>query len=105
MQKVRQMSAALSERDTGFVKLRAKIHGAPDAGDAQRVRDYAAGIENPELQAKYAELAQEIDKVYQAAPLPAVLEKNAQVFRNSLGALKFRTMMYGISSIPTTRPS
>ena len=38
-QKVRQESAALSDKDRGFIELRAKIHGAPDAGDAARVRE------------------------------------------------------------------
>ena len=37
-QKVRQLSASLAEKDKGFVKLRVKIHGSPDAGDAELVR-------------------------------------------------------------------
>ena len=49
---MRQESAALSDRDPGFLQLRAKIHGSPDAGDAARVRDYAAKVNNLELKAK-----------------------------------------------------
>jgi len=68
VQKVRQMSASLSDRDDGFKPLRAKIHGAPGAEDAERVRAYAADL--PEARRKpYLDLAAEIDSVYQAAPL------------------------------------
>ena len=68
VQKVRQMSASLSDRDASFKPLRAKIHGAPGAEDAERVRNHAAGL--PESQrGPYLELATEIDRIYQAAPL------------------------------------
>ena len=65
MQKVRQLAASLSEQDKGFWDLRVKIHGSPDPGDAELVRDYAAKTKNP---AKYLELADEIDSVYSARP-------------------------------------
>jgi len=80
VQRVRQESAALSDKDAGFKDLRAKIHGAPEAGDAQRVRDYAAGVGDAALKDRYEALAQLIDKVYQAAPLTEALEANAKVF-------------------------
>ncbi len=80
VQKVRQLSASLSDQDAGFKSLRGKIHGTPDAGDAQRVRDYAAGVSDPSMKAKYLELADEIDQVYQAAPLPELLEASAKVY-------------------------
>jgi len=68
VQKVRQMSASLSDRDDGFKPLRAKIHGAPAAEDAERVRTYAAEL--PESKrGPYLQLAEEIDRVYQGAPL------------------------------------
>jgi hypothetical protein len=76
VQKVRQMSASLSDRDAGFKPLRAKIHGAPAAGDAARVRDYAAGLPE-ENRPPYLGLADEIDRVYQAAPLQKELRANA----------------------------
>jgi hypothetical protein len=80
IQRVRQLSASLSDQDPGFLTLRTKVHGAPDAGDAQRVRDYADGVADPELRAKYDTLAEEIDHVYRAVPLPQQLDENARVF-------------------------
>ncbi|RLA09622.1 MAG: hypothetical protein DRQ54_02165 [Gammaproteobacteria bacterium] len=77
VQKIRQVSASLSEQDSGFKNLRVKIHGTPDAGDAQRVRDYAEGVTDADLKAKYLALAEDIDAVYQAPPLPQLL--NAEV--------------------------
>ena len=62
--KVRQQSLALSEKDKGFLSLRVKMHNQPDQEDAQRVRNYAAGVQNPELAAEYEDLAVEIDKVF-----------------------------------------
>ncbi|MCK5204415.1 MAG: hypothetical protein KAR15_11110, partial [Desulfobacterales bacterium] len=62
--KVRQHSLALSEKDKKFLPLRAKIHNQPDREDAERVRDYAAGVRDPELTAEYEQLAAEIDKLF-----------------------------------------
>ncbi len=76
-QKVRQESASLSDQDPGFKSLRGKIHGTPDAGDAERVREYARTVTDPALKAKYEQLAEDIDAVYQAAPLPELLEAEA----------------------------
>jgi hypothetical protein len=70
--RVRQSSASLADRDPGFRELRAKIHGAPDAGDAERVRAYAAKLEPGERQ-PYEALAAEIDAVYAAASLSEIL--------------------------------
>jgi hypothetical protein len=77
VQKVRQMAASLAEQDKQFHDLRVKIHGSPDAGDAQRVRKYAKTQSHPE---KYLALAQEIDEVYKAIPLPELLRKDARIF-------------------------
>ena len=76
VQKMRQLSAALSDRDDAFKPLRAKIHGAPSADDADRVREYADKLDEP-ARAPYLELAGEIDRVYQAAPLAVELERHA----------------------------
>ena len=62
--KVRQQSLALSEKDKGFLPLRVKMHNQPDQEDAQRVRDYAADVRDPDLAAEYEGLAAEIDKVF-----------------------------------------
>jgi len=80
VQKVRQMAASLSDQDKGFKNLRGKIHGSPDAGDAKRVRDYVDKNEGLENKAKYLELADEIDSVYQAADLPELLQEYAKHF-------------------------
>jgi len=80
VQKVRQLAASLAESDRGFKSLRVKIHGSPDAGDAAAVREYASQLRNRKHQDRYQELADEIDQVYRAAPLPELLEKNAKVF-------------------------
>jgi hypothetical protein len=77
VQKVRQVSAGLSDRDPAFQKLRAKIHGSPDAEDAQRVRDYAASVTDSARRAEYEALAAEIDAVYRAAPVAETLREAA----------------------------
>jgi hypothetical protein len=67
---VRQLSAALSDDDPGFMPIRVKIHGAPDASDAAKVREYMSGVTDAGLRSRYATLAEQIDLIYQAAPLP-----------------------------------
>jgi len=78
-QEVRQESAALSDNDPGFMKLRAKIHGQPDADDAARVRDYAAGISDTELRTRYEALAELIDRVYRGRPLTDFIDTDIRV--------------------------
>ena len=77
IQKVRQVSASLSDQDPGFKPLRAKIHGTPGAEDAASVRQYAAGLATDSQRRPYLELAEEIDGIYQAEPLPATLDEMA----------------------------
>jgi len=79
-QKVRNLAAALADRDPAFEPLRIKIHGSPDAGDAKTVRAYAAKTSDPELQSAASALAAEIDRVFTAPPLPVTLEANAKGF-------------------------
>jgi hypothetical protein len=79
-QKVRQLAASLSDQDAGFLPLRAKIHGTPEAADAQRVRDYARGITPAERRERYEALAAEIDRVYQPRPLGATLADAERAF-------------------------
>jgi hypothetical protein len=69
VQKVRQLSASLADRDPPFQRLRAKIHNSPDAGDAEQVREYAKGVADPGRKAEFEQLAAEIDGVYRSAPL------------------------------------
>lgn len=72
--RIRQVSASLSDSDPGFRKLRAKIHGAPDGSDADRVRQYATNSAPADKAAAYEQLADEIDAVYQGASLADRLE-------------------------------
>lgn len=82
IQKIRQLSTALAEQDEKFNELRTKIHAAPDAADAGRVRDYAQQIDDPQLQKEYLQLAGAIDRVFRS--LPQLLAQNAKLFRRSL---------------------
>jgi hypothetical protein len=77
VQKVRQLAMNIAERDAGFQRLRAKIHNAPDAGDAEQVRLYSKGVTDPRLKDELAQLAAEIDAVYRAAPIADVLRAHA----------------------------
>ena len=76
VQEIRQASAALSDRDAGFRPLRAKIHGAPGPEDSEAVRRYAKALEEAR-RAPYLALADEIDAVYQAAPVYEELSEMA----------------------------
>lgn len=97
IQTVRQVSAALSDRDDNFKPLRAKIHGSPGAEDASSVRDYAKAIASDAKKQPYLDLADEIDAIYQAAPLDIELQSMAarytgapwlqQMLRQSASAL------------------
>ncbi len=80
IEKVRQLSASLAEQDHPFRTLRSKIHGAPDASDAQRVRDYAASQAPQPLLPAYEQLAVDIDMVYQRVPLDLVLTERAEAY-------------------------
>ncbi len=64
---VRQRAATLSDRDPGFMRLRNKIHAAPDHTDARAVREYAARHAGSNLAAEFAALAALIDAVYAGA--------------------------------------
>ena len=84
-QKVRNMAAAIADKDPGFQRLRVKIHGSPDASDAAGVREYAAKATDPELKRQAEALAAEIDRVYAPRPLGDVLEENAKALAAAPG--------------------
>ena len=79
-QRVRNMAAAIADRDPAFQRLRVKIHGSPDASDAASVREYAAKLADPALKKQADALAAEIDRVYAPRPLGDELEANAKAF-------------------------
>ena len=72
---IRADAARLNEEDAGFASLRNKIHGSPDAGDAERVRAYAAESGQSSLQEDYAALAQAIDEVNDSGRIARQLTK------------------------------
>ncbi len=82
VQKVRQMAASLAEKDKNFTKQRVKIHGSPDAGDAEMVRQYVKNKSGKNISdySQYLALADEIDDVYKAPPLSDLLNANAKIF-------------------------
>ena len=79
-QKVRNMAAAIADRDPAFQRLRVKIHGTPEASDAASVREYGAKLSDPGLRQQADALAAEIDRVYAPPPLGELLEANAKAF-------------------------
>jgi hypothetical protein len=62
--RIRQLALELAGRDAGFAQLRAKIHNAPDAGDAAQVRLYASQPGRRAPAADYEKLATAIDSLY-----------------------------------------
>ena len=80
IQGVRQSSAALADQDRAFEPIRTKIHGAPDATDAEAVRGYASTMAPQELQAAYAQLATDIDQLYQPLPFEEVLRERGEAY-------------------------
>ncbi|MDJ0860733.1 MAG: PEP/pyruvate-binding domain-containing protein [Gammaproteobacteria bacterium] len=70
---VRQDSSALAAKVPDFLELKNKIHNRPDAGDADRVRRFAQGIQDPELAGRFEALAKAIDEVYRSDQLPDAL--------------------------------
>ncbi len=62
---VRSEALRVANLDSGFMPLRIKIHGVPDAGDAKKVREYASTKGRRALAADYERLATMIDQLYQ----------------------------------------
>ena len=61
---VRQLATTIAEMDPGFVRLRNKIHIQPQPGDAVKIMDYAAKVEDPQLKTELMSLAREINSLY-----------------------------------------
>lgn len=82
VQQVRQMAASLAEKDKNFIKQRVKIHGSPDAGDAEMVRQYVKNKRGKNISdySQYLALADEIDGVYKAPPLSDLLRSDAKIY-------------------------
>jgi hypothetical protein len=59
---VHELSSSLATLDPDFVPLRNKLHGQPDATDAERVRDYARTHQR--LEPEFAQLAEVLDALF-----------------------------------------
>lgn len=62
---IRQLAKVIADRDPRFEPLRAKIHGMPDPGDAERVRVYARTRGSGTLAGRYDDLAREVERLYE----------------------------------------
>jgi hypothetical protein len=74
---VRADALSLASADPGFMRLRAKIHNAPDAADADRVREYAA--DHGRSSGRYEALAASIDRLYAPDGALAAVQRLAPI--------------------------
>jgi hypothetical protein len=74
---MRELSRRLAEDDPSFEALRTKLHVRPEAADAQRVREYAAGKGDPALRQDYENLAAAIDDVFKSVDISVALRSLA----------------------------
>ncbi len=88
VQNIRQISAALSDRDPAFSPLRIRIHGRLEPEHAQQVRDYAAKLNDPDLAGEYQALAKDIDQVFHRRPLQEQLQSYSRKLPASNGQFK-----------------
>lgn len=85
--RVRNLAAAMADREAAFQPLRVKIHGSPDAGDAQAVRRWAALPAHAALHAQAEALAAEIDRLHAGVPLADRLHTAARALADVPGRL------------------
>lgn len=96
---LRGLAATIAEQDPQFQNLRSKIHSAPEAADAQRVRQYASGREGaPSLQEDYAKLAQLIDQAHTRPAIPAAFQALSSHIRNPELAQRFQNLAASFSA-------
>lgn len=86
-QQVRNLAAALADRDASFQPLRVKIHGSPGAADAAAVRAWADKLGNTPADtgraAQARQLATEIDRVYAPRPFGQTLAEAERAFQGA----------------------
>lgn len=75
---VRETATALAGEDAAFKPLRNKIHVKPQASDADLVRTYAQGVQDPAQRAKYEEFADAIVAAYTSSPTSEALRTLSQ---------------------------
>ncbi len=88
LDQIRDQSAHLSDRDPGFAAIRAKLHGGLDAGDAERIRQYARTRGGKKLRKQYLALARQVDQLFSEAAVLKPLGKgvDARHFGKELAA-------------------
>lgn len=68
--RMRGQAVEIQSLDAGFAPLRARLHNAPDAADAARVRAYAnLKPRTSTLRAAYTQLADSIDSIFAPRPM------------------------------------
>jgi hypothetical protein len=92
---VRQLAKVIAEKDPEFTPLRVKIHGLPDASDAEQVRAYARDRGKPELAEQYQRLARGIDDLYQSGQAAEAVKALAA---DTAGAADLRERARALSS-------
>lgn len=91
--KVRGLAVTIVDQDGEFQTLRSKIHNMPEATDAQRVREYAAGPQGkPAVQADYAALALMIEQVHAGKAVPAAVASLSRRIRKPEMAQRLGTL-------------
>jgi len=85
--KVRNLAAALADRNPAFQPLRIKIHGSPDASDARAVRAWAELPAHAAQRDEALALAAEIDRVHAGKPMAERLATAAQALAKVPGRL------------------
>ncbi len=98
---VRQLAVVIADRDPPFATLRAKIHNAPDAGDAQSVREHAKKRGKPELQAEYERIAAAIDDLYAARGAADALVAIADETRDADASRRLRAAATELAAAPS----
>jgi len=80
---LRGLATSLHEADPQFGTLRNKIHGKPDALDAERVREYASVQGKAKLHDKYENLAQQIEFATNKKNIITVLNSVSTTLKNA----------------------
>jgi len=89
--RMRDKATNIYEKDSGFERLRSKLHTQPEAGDARLIRDYANQRGKRSLKKAYSELAKLIDQLFTPQKLSGQLHKLAK--RNITPLFKKRLLL------------
>ena len=104
---MRQLSRDLAEKDTDFFDIRTKLHGNPDAGDADLVRRYALQQAPEKLVPDYERLVDLIRKIYTSSYTDKDVSGLAERLTDTPSRLMLEDLapMLAPDALPTTRVS